>query len=50
VHPEIHGSGTVVVRHEKNLGLRLVEQLFGVVRSYDGVQTKGELIALHTFI
>jgi len=34
VHAEIHSSGKVVVRHEENLGICVVEHLFGVVRSY----------------
>lgn len=42
VHPEIHGSGTVIVRHEEKLGLCLFEQLFGLVRNYNGAQKKEE--------
>lgn len=42
LHAEIHGSGTVVVRHEENLGVCLAEQLFGVVRSYVSAQENKE--------
>jgi hypothetical protein len=38
VHPEIHGIGTVFVRHEDKLGICLFEQLFGLVRNYNGAQ------------
>jgi len=42
VHAEFHGSGKVVVRHEENLFICVVEHLFGVVRSYVSAQGNKE--------